>query len=80
MAHLCNSMRFSFGLQQTFIKTQFVLIGVVAAVGYEDNLLAVNGGLTHHGEQVTADEDLSPSLAGIACRDTKTTSLQLMVA
>ena len=29
---------------------------------FEDNLLAVNGGLTHHGEQVTADEDLSPSL------------------
>ena len=27
---------------------------------FEDNLLAVNGGLTHHGEQVTADEDLSP--------------------
>ena len=29
---------------------------------FEDNLLAVNGGLTHHDELVTADEDLSPSL------------------
>ena len=29
---------------------------------FEDNLLSVHGGLTHHGEQVTADEDLSPTL------------------
>ena len=29
---------------------------------FEDNLLSVNCGLTHHGEQVTVDEDLSPTL------------------
>ena len=29
---------------------------------FEDNLLSVHGGLTHHGAQVTADEDLSPTL------------------
>ena len=29
---------------------------------FEDNLLSVHGGLTHHGDQVTADEDLSPTL------------------
>ena len=29
---------------------------------FEDNLLSVHGGLTHHGVQVTADEDLSPTL------------------
>ena len=29
---------------------------------FEDNLLSVHGGLTHHGGQVTADEDLSPTL------------------
>ena len=29
---------------------------------FEDNLLSVNGGLTHHGDPVVADEDLSPSL------------------
>ena len=29
---------------------------------FEDNLLSVQGGLTHHGVQVTADEDLSPTL------------------
>ena len=28
---------------------------------FEDNLLSVHGGLTHHGDQVTAD-DLSPTL------------------
>ena len=28
----------------------------------EDNLLSDNCGLTHHGEQVTVDEDLSPTL------------------
>ena len=27
---------------------------------FEDNLLSVYGGLTHHGDQVTVDEDLSP--------------------
>ena len=29
---------------------------------FEDNLLSVHGGLTHHGDQVTAKEDLSPTL------------------
>ena len=29
---------------------------------FENNLLSVHGGLTHHGDQVTADEDLSPTL------------------
>ena len=29
---------------------------------FEDNLLSVNGGLTHHGDPVVADEDLSTSL------------------
>ena len=29
---------------------------------FEDNLLSVHGGLTHHGVQVTANEDLSPTL------------------
>ena len=29
---------------------------------FEDNLLSVNCGSTHHGEQVTVDEDLSPTL------------------
>ena len=29
---------------------------------FEDNLLSVHGGLTHHGVQVTTDEDLSPTL------------------
>ena len=29
---------------------------------FEDNLLTVHGGLTHHGVQVTTDEDLSPTL------------------
>ena len=29
----------------------------------EDNLLLVNGGITHHGEAPTIDEDVSPSLA-----------------
>ena len=29
---------------------------------FEDNLLSVHGGLAHHGDQVTADEDLSPTL------------------
>ena len=29
---------------------------------FEDNLLSVHGGLTHHGDQATADEDLSPTL------------------
>ena len=29
---------------------------------FEDNLLSVHGGLTHHGDQVTTDEDLSPTL------------------
>ena len=28
----------------------------------EDNVLSVHGDLTHHGDQVTADEDLSPTL------------------
>ena len=28
---------------------------------FEDNLLSIHGGLTHHGDQVTADEDLSPT-------------------
>jgi len=27
---------------------------------FEDNLLSIHGGLTHHGVQATADEDLSP--------------------
>ena len=29
---------------------------------FEDNLLSLHGGLTHHGDQVTADGDLSPTL------------------
>lgn len=29
---------------------------------FEDNLLSVHGGLTHHGDAVTSDEDLSPTL------------------
>ena len=29
---------------------------------FEDNLLSVHGGLTHHGDQATADEDLYPTL------------------
>ena len=29
---------------------------------FEDNLLSVYGGLTHHGDHVTADEDLSSTL------------------
>ena len=29
---------------------------------FEDNLLSVHGGLTHHGDQATADGDLSPTL------------------
>ena len=29
---------------------------------FEDNLLSVHGSLTHHGDQVTAKEDLSPTL------------------
>ena len=29
---------------------------------FEDSLLSVHGCLTHHGDQVTADEDLSPKL------------------
>ena len=29
---------------------------------FEDNLLSVHGGLTHHGVQATVDEDLSPTL------------------
>lgn len=29
---------------------------------FKDNLLSVNSGLTHHGDPVVADEDLSPSL------------------
>ena len=29
---------------------------------FEDNLLSVHGGVTHHGDQATADEDLSPTL------------------
>lgn len=29
---------------------------------FEDNLLSANGGLTHHGDPVVADNDLSPSL------------------
>ena len=29
---------------------------------FEDNLVSVHGGLTHHGDQITADEDLSPTL------------------
>ena len=29
---------------------------------FEDNLLSVHGGLTHHGDPATADEDLSPTL------------------
>ena len=29
---------------------------------FEDNLLSVQGGLTHHGDQATANEDLSPTL------------------
>ena len=29
---------------------------------FEDNILSVHGGLTHHGDPVTADEDLSPTL------------------
>ena len=29
---------------------------------FEDNLLSVHGGLSHHGDPVTADEDLSPTL------------------
>ena len=29
---------------------------------FEDNLLSVHGGLTHHGDAATSDEDLSPTL------------------
>ena len=29
---------------------------------YEDNLLQSGGGITHHGEQITVDEDLTPTL------------------
>ena len=29
---------------------------------FEDNLLTTSGGITHHGEQVRVDEDLSPTL------------------
>lgn len=29
---------------------------------FEDNLLTVNGGVSHHGEAVPADEDLTPTL------------------
>ena len=29
---------------------------------FEDNLLSVHGSLTHHGDQATVDEDLSPTL------------------
>ena len=29
---------------------------------FEDSLLSVDGGLTHHGDQVTTDKDLSPTL------------------
>jgi hypothetical protein len=29
---------------------------------FEDNLLTANSSLTHHGEKITVDEDLSPSL------------------
>ena len=29
---------------------------------FEDDLLSVHGGLTHHGGKVTANEDLPPTL------------------
>ncbi len=29
---------------------------------FEDNLLSANGGLTHHGERITSDEELTPTL------------------
>ena len=29
---------------------------------FEDNLLIVSGGITHYGEALDADEDLSPTL------------------
>ena len=29
---------------------------------FEDNLLSVHGALTHHGDQVTTEEDLSPTM------------------
>ncbi len=31
----------------------------------EDNLLTADGGITHHGEQIAADEDLTPSMENI---------------
>ena len=39
----------------------------------EDNLLSVHGGLTHHRDQVTAEEDLSPTL-----ENTVVSSIQLI--
>ena len=32
---------------------------------FDDNLLTKEGGLNHHGEEVTFDEDLSPSLENL---------------
>ena len=29
---------------------------------FDNNFLSVHGSLTHHGDQVTADDDLSPTL------------------
>jgi hypothetical protein len=33
----------------------------------DDNLLKANGGIRHHGENVTADEDISPTMENIIC-------------
>ena len=41
-------------------RPEDLLKGLIAF--FEDNLLSVHGGLTHHGVQATADEDLSPTL------------------
>jgi len=74
LSHIWQAIRLHFGFQSTggyFLdianikqdtneRPEDLYQRLTAAI--EDNLLSVEGGITHHGEVVTADEEVSPSL------------------